>query len=44
MSSLQDRYLLSVVDLVSLTMLLCVSPAVREAASAMARVDVKGLN
>ena len=38
----QERMFLSLGDLISLTILLSVTPAVREAASALARGDHKG--
>jgi integrator complex subunit 1 len=40
---LKERMFIGVADLISLTILLCVTPGVREAASALVRGDHKGL-
>lgn len=42
MRMLQERYYVSVIDLVCLAMLLSITTSVRESASAVARSDVKG--
>ena len=43
MSLFQERYLLSVADLVTLSVLQAITPSLREAVSAIARGDRKGI-